>query len=353
MHHRTHTQVLLTSLLLVAPLACDELDPELDHELGDELDELDDELDVSFRNGGLTTGRRLNTHNGGFIEYDTLPLNGSDHEGIWLLGVDYHPSGVESPGPSIPVDIPTIDVVDTELRATTVEGQPLAHTDFGQTEWHVLTPNGEIDLRVEATRDPETWTALYQFRWRPHGSGEAFLHNCLMPGEPQLTTAAVYRDIDVHPDGSITPLPERLYIGCIAGAVGKASLFGYRPEIGSFALQQIAIGNDPVHAFSAATRMIRADYCGDGTSFTQTGTPIYVQDKVIINDGPSGLFVWPGPQNEAVWGLDGAWCVDLPRIHPWWWTQPTCNGVPLPSCGPDVHTWFWFSPALFRTDSDP
>jgi len=33
----------------------------------------------------------------------------------------------------------------------------------------------------------------------------------------------------------------------------------------------------------ACTRMMRADYCGDGRPHTREGTPIYIDDRLIHN----------------------------------------------------------------------
>ncbi len=61
----------------------------------------------------------------------------------------------------------------------------------------------------------------------------------------------------------------------------------------------------------ACTRMIRADYCGDGTSFTKDGTLIDMGDGVGVQSfetvsRPSFAF-------EAVWGPNGATCVSKTR----------------------------------------
>ena len=58
--------------------------------------------------------------------------------------------------------------------------------------------------------------------------------------------------------------------------------------------------------------MVRADYCGDGRSYTRDGTMIEVEDAFgILGDG--GL---PSPTRrfEAAWGPEGATCVDHVRV---------------------------------------
>jgi hypothetical protein len=53
----------------------------------------------------------------------------------------------------------------------------------------------------------------------------------------------------------------------------------------------------------ACVRLLRADYCGDGVSYTRNGTPINIYDSLGINpDTEAWAF-------EASWGRDGARCV--------------------------------------------
>jgi hypothetical protein len=56
--------------------------------------------------------------------------------------------------------------------------------------------------------------------------------------------------------------------------------------------------------------MVRADYCGDGHSFTRDGTLIDLYDRLGIQKDEPG----PGMRFEAGWGKDGATCVARVRI---------------------------------------
>lgn len=62
---------------------------------------------------------------------------------------------------------------------------------------------------------------------------------------------------------------------------------------------------DAANLHQACTRMIRADYCGDGTPYTLDGTPIDVFDSYGKN------VEWvPWWDLDAIWGPDGALCVN-------------------------------------------
>ncbi len=61
----------------------------------------------------------------------------------------------------------------------------------------------------------------------------------------------------------------------------------------------------------ATLKMITADYCGGGRSFTEQGTQIVWQDAA----GTVGTKTPPvGAVQEAYWSADGALCLDSPRL---------------------------------------
>ena len=100
---------------------------------------------------------------------------------------------------------------------------------------------------------------------------------------------------------------------CATGVLAKCVTWGYAPW---------TVGAD-LH--QSCTRMARADYCGDGRSFTKDGTVIDVQDtrgvQVATTGDASLLFA-------GAWGPDGAVCVARTRYD-----ARTPAGAPvLPSC---------------------
>jgi hypothetical protein len=130
--------------------------------------------------------------------------------------------------------------------------------------------------------------------------------------------------------GDMAPRKDTLYLACTSGAVGKAIVWGYRPW------------ERPLPEFEVATRMVRADYCYDGMSWTETGMPIQVKDKYGIN-----TFLYANDPTEIVWTKTKAACVNTPRNPTYGGAQVTCNGVALPTCAANVsmstygETLFW------------
>jgi hypothetical protein len=106
------------------------------------------------------------------------------------------------------------------------------------------------------------------------------------------------------PDGRYEAARGRILLTCIGGAEGKCVRFGYKPW---------GIGPDNVSLapyFQACVRLVRADYCGDGTAHTRDGTPIDIFDTVGIQRAGTT----PEMTFEAVWGPDGAVCVRRTRL---------------------------------------
>jgi hypothetical protein len=105
-------------------------------------------------------------------------------------------------------------------------------------------------------------------------------------------------------DGRFVHDPAKLSITCSSGAQGKCLRFGYRYWAAG------ANGQSLLPQFQACLRMVRADYCGDGQSWTENGTAIDMYDDVGIQV-PETNNAMPF---EAGWSPDGAVCIHHQRI---------------------------------------
>jgi hypothetical protein len=123
--------------------------------------------------------------------------------------------------------------------------------------------------------------------------------------------------------------------GCFGSAVAKCVNLGYKPWMTNLNCNNYVWGQqcDSLADFhEACTRLIRADYCGNGTPHTRDGTAIDVADglQIQIYDG-NYQSDW---EPEAVFGPDGAHCVQNPRLVSLNW-DGTCPGTSrpvMPSC---------------------
>jgi hypothetical protein len=109
--------------------------------------------------------------------------------------------------------------------------------------------------------------------------------------------------------------PDTLTFACRGAVLARCVESGYRPWAPRGADRH-----------QACTRMVRADYCGDGSTHTLAHAPLLVYDRTRRADAPR----W---QAEAEWGPGGAVCVgpalrldlfdDLGIAHP----PPRCLGA--------------------------
>ncbi|HNN53888.1 MAG TPA: ADYC domain-containing protein, partial [Pseudomonadota bacterium] len=105
--------------------------------------------------------------------------------------------------------------------------------------------------------------------------------------------------------------PSNFTMACINAALGKCVMWGYQvynqsyPETYSGTTKYRDLGV----SHQACQRMVRADYCGNGTPHTANGTPIDVYDTYGIQT-PDNL---AGNSLEAEWRPDGAHCIQHTR----------------------------------------
>jgi hypothetical protein len=93
---------------------------------------------------------------------------------------------------------------------------------------------------------------------------------------------------------------------CTSGAIGKCVRHGYKPW-------KTAPDGRPMWDYhQACTRLIRADYCGDGRSHTREGVRIEILSRLDPKEEPGS-----GLEFEAGWMPDGASCVARPRLAIW------------------------------------
>jgi hypothetical protein len=86
-------------------------------------------------------------------------------------------------------------------------------------------------------------------------------------------------------------------LACTGGAAGKCILMGYGPWV------RASDGTSMRPAFESCMRMVRADYCGNGTPHTRDGMGIDVWDPKGVHSDETHP---PRYTFEASWAPDGA-----------------------------------------------
>jgi ADYC domain len=193
---------------------------------------------------------------------------------------------------------------------------------------------GIYTVRIDAViADPAPEpTSLYELSVKTPGS-----HGWqkLCEPDPKGRTTAIPVPGFWAEDRFVHGAPGEFTFACTAGARGKCLRLGYLPWAATLAGESMA----PYHA--ACTRMMRADYCGDGTPHTVTGMQVQLFDRAGIVPQIGSDF----GSFEAAWGPDGAVCVAHARV-PAFPLEAVLRACPrLAAAGPCTEDAIWTLPA--------
>ncbi|MCY0986914.1 ADYC domain-containing protein [Nannocystis sp. ILAH1] len=188
-----------------------------------------------------------------------------------------------------------------------------------------------ISAYALAYHDSGNYNELYPVCPDPEEDGADVITSTIISGEIYLEHSK--QIVDVAP-GWIT-------IACLGNAVAKMKRMGYGPN------QAFPGQGTPatVNQRQSTIRMITADYCGEGVSFTEDGIHLdweNLAETVSPDTAPLWLNV------EALWDEDGAICLSNPRLA----TLPEVAALcTLPTCTPQMvteqHEWTsWRLPEL-------
>ncbi|MEM9459152.1 MAG: ADYC domain-containing protein [Myxococcota bacterium] len=208
----------------------------------------------------------------------------------------------------------TIEAEQGELVAVVDEVARRGSELVGSRWW--LTPDGSEFVTITDYAEQEGRFG-YQFEYEREGELVPDPEVC-PPDEDGDGWTYMVGDVRVDVgDGSITDDPGALLVACASGALGKAISWGFVPWHQG--------RSRDLDLYQTGVRTVRADYCGDGLSFTEDGTLIQVSN---IPAGQS--FVAPEQSTEAVFGPDGAICLSNPRVEG---LSPLCK---IPECDASI-----------------
>lgn len=199
---------------------------------------------------------------------------------------------------------PAVSVVGNEFRITRADGSVAAGEDVVGAVLSVAVGNGAVhDIRIDAVeKDPDDPDiTLYGLSYRDPASG-AWADLC--EPDPKGRRRGFPLPGAWTATGEYRPDAPGFVLTCTSGAQGKCVRFGYKPW-------KDGVNGVPMRdLYQACTRMVRADYCGDGVGTTRNGMLIDLYDRFGIQnenkDAPLSF--------EAGWGPDGAVCVARVRV---------------------------------------
>lgn len=234
-----------------------------------------------------------------------LVLSGAMANGALLNGVQF--AGMTLSGEAIS----NVSVDGTALRGTLPSGQIISGTDFIGARMTGNLSDGTnvtmVILDIAPSSDPEI--LFYNMAYEaPDGS-----HTPVCGTDENGADILGYplsgrwdHSVGTATGGSHIDDTVRFGIACRGAAIAKCVELGFKPWSET---QECNASND-CHTVSlkdlhqACTRMIRADYCGDGASHTSVGTEVDTFDAFGLQSEDS--VSW---NLEAEWTQAGAQCV--------------------------------------------
>jgi len=188
-----------------------------------------------------------------------------------------------------PTSVKTRTFKDEDLKGAQFEG-----LDEQGNKLNFQVRDTELDLQ-----DPEKETYLYTVFYLDKSDKK--WKNLCTPDAKNVAKAIPLKGF-WDQTGAYIESTNSVTFGCTSGALAKCVRLGYKPW-------KSVRGKSLLPFHQACTRMIRADYCGNGKSHTREGTPINIYDVLNIQkkDPEEKMFF------EAAWGPDGATCINRTR----------------------------------------
>jgi hypothetical protein len=233
------------------------------------------------------------------IQFNGLQFNGIQFNGIQFNGIQFN--GLQFNGSTF---TGTIDLGDGPVQKT--------GADFIGAEMSLTSGAQQLTLRFddifENPAQPGVDVYFHKISVRDDAVG-TWSSLCYDPaGQPtEAILMANYWDLQT---GARHDDPAVVTFACRHAVLAKCVEWGYVP----WSTAKVCKGPSCTvislrDHHQACTRMARADYCGDGRSYTFNGTPIDLFDKlspVIQARTTKAIGTWTV---EAEWGPNGATCV--------------------------------------------
>jgi hypothetical protein len=251
--------------------------------------------DLGSEDGGGSIGKQT----AAFISYNGGSLNGVDLHGDGLSGIAL--AGMSLGGMSLGgVTIDGVTVDGSELTGIVDDEVIGGDQMVGARMSGVLSDGRALPMRIESAElqagvHDDLWAYEVSYAqadgsWSPLcGSGSAIA----LTGTWNLASG-------VPGGGAWSASSTAFTFGCSGAALAKCVELGYEPWA--------TVSSTPLRDHhQACTRMMRADYCGDGKAWTKAGALINLYDNLGIQIDATS---W---RTDAEWLPDGALCIDKMR----------------------------------------
>jgi hypothetical protein len=260
------------------------------------------------------------------VSLNGVSLNGVSLNGVSLNGVSLNGTGLNSvsldsislaSGNLNGAPLGGISLTSSTLSAASLPGSHLVGTHWSGT----LSTGDALSLRIDATTvlpAPNEDVRSYDVSF---ATPAGWMPLCGNDADGKSIAAIALSGVwsyerGVPGGGGFTPSASQFTFACRKTAIAKCVEFGYKPWIAIAG----EVNGYPDHLVSC-TRMLRADYCGDGRSFTVNGTPVNIYDNSGIQADTEAWSI------EAEWTASGARCTNEAQF-----TRLTVSGLAPPSC---------------------
>ncbi|MFY0532587.1 ADYC domain-containing protein [Nannocystis pusilla] len=237
-------------------------------------------------------------NSGGGPVFNTHALDEHQFSELGPLGVPHLGAGLDGVALAGDVALTELGVDTGELVGVDGIGEEHRGAALLGSEWTIGFNMGLVSLPMFLLDVLEIdGVPHYQFF---HHQGDVEVPNC-PEGQDGPGLARVLSGLTIHEaTGEVTAAPGVLYLACDTGATGKAAALGY---------YDLAQTTQDLELFETAIRVVRADYCYDGSAHTQAGVSVVLED-VWGSTAP------PTKPSRARWRPRGPGGADLPRQGP-------------------------------------
>ena len=247
------------------------------------------------------------------VSDNSVTLQGVMLQGVELQGVELQ--GVELQG----VELQGVELQGVELQGTmltgTLNGSTVSGADLvGSTMVGALSNGDDLQMRIDAI-DPSTdaEVSLYTVSYL---AGATWTSLCGTSYGVPVRAVALQGRWDTSrgtpTGGDFIADPTMITFGCSNAVAAKCIMLGYKPwkVVNECKKGSTCTSRSLREVHQACTRMMRADYCGDGMPHTKNGTSINLWDTFSIQQRSTANPEW---KQESEWTTDGAACLETFR----------------------------------------
>ena len=198
----------------------------------------------------------------------------------------------------------SVQAEGTEFVVLMADGRTLRSRDLVGATLVIAVGGKGVRVRIDGVeRDPDARNGTVWLHTFSAQTSDGSWQNLCGPG-PDGRRQGFPLAGRPRSDGMMEDAPPGTFeLVCTSGGQGKCVRFGYLPW-------RNADGTPLRDLYNACIRMVRADYCGDGTPTTKDGQQIDIYDDRGIQKPENAA----GFEFEAGWTAEGATCVHHVRV---------------------------------------